>query len=80
MEFSNGPAPCSAYVRVSFRVLHEMLRLPKDVTITAVRSDPNDCHKCIIDMEGALPIEGELVAKYKYKETTVVEFAGFAQP
>lgn len=80
MEFSTGPKPCSAHTRVDFRVLRELLRLPKDVVITAVRPDPNDCHKCILDLEGALPCEGELVVEYSTDHVTLVNFKGFRQP
>jgi hypothetical protein len=79
MFFTSGTPNMSGYLHVDFRVLRELLRLPRDVNIVAVRPDPNDSRKCIVDVGGALPFDGELEATYRYEDTTIVTFAGFKQ-
>jgi hypothetical protein len=81
MSFSSGPMPqFSAFLRVDFSNLREMLRLPKHVTIVAVRPDPDNSHRCIIDLGGLVPCDGELQAEYRFENTTIVTFTGFRQP
>lgn len=70
-------APPQALIRVDLGVLREMLRLPKGVTITAVRAG-DDARQCIIELAGqALPAEGELTANYTFENHTIVRFAEF---
>lgn len=79
MNFSPGPAATQAYMCVDLTILREMLRLPKDVIITAVRQHPTDSHSCILDLQGPLPAAGELSAHYSFVHTTIPEFRGFLQ-
>ena len=68
-----------AHIRVDLGVLREMLRLPKGVTITAVRAGAC-ARQCIIELAGpALPAEGELVANYNFANHTIVTFSEFTK-
>lgn len=81
MQFSSGMVPpVDAFVCVDFKVLREMLRLPKHVEITGVRPHPTDPRSCLVDIRGILPMDGELIATYTTTDTTVVTFAGFKVP
>ena len=67
-----------ALLKLDLKILREMLRLPQDVKITGVRSDPDSTGRVILDIESNwLPGEGELIAKYKDQHTTVVNFEGW---
>ncbi len=80
MQFSSGLVPpVDAYIRADFKVLREMLRLPKSIEIIGVRPHPADPRACLIDIRGDLPGEGELLARYETLDTTVVTFAGFTR-
>lgn len=78
-EFESSPAR-EAYLAVDFKVLRELLRLPKFVHITGVRPNPTNPRSCLIDIRGEVPREGELVATYTTLDTTVVTFDGFVVP
>lgn len=83
MNFSPGLPPIDANLRVDLKLLRELLRLPREVTITGVRGDPTDATRAILDISGPItqvPAGGELEATYTYIHTTVVNFAGFKQP
>ncbi len=78
MNFEILPADNSVrngFVRVDLRVLHQMLRLPGTVSITAVDQDDNG--KLILRLYGLLPANGELVANYDAIHTTIPVFKSF---
>lgn len=83
MSFSLGLPNMSADLRVDLKLLRELLRLPKEVTIVGVRPDATDATKTILEISGPItqvPASGDLVATYSYEHTTIVKFAGFKQP
>lgn len=67
----------SATIKVDYRILRELLRLPHSVEIVDVATG-NDC--LILRLTGDLPAEGELTVDYTYLHTTVVKFEGFRKP
>jgi hypothetical protein len=67
-----------AIVRLDLKILREMLRLPQDIKIAGVRSDPDNPGKVILDIESKwLPSDRELIAKYKFQHTTIINFDGW---
>lgn len=67
----------SATIKVDYRILRELLRLPPSVEITyAFPSDGS----VVLTVTGAVPEEGELTADYVYEHHTVVKFQGFRKP
>lgn len=82
MNFSPGLPHIDANLRVDLKLLRELLRLPREVTITGVRADPTDATKAILDINGPItqvPASGDLVAEYVYRHTTIVDFVCFKQ-
>lgn len=70
----------SAITRVNYKILRELLRLPQDVQILAVRPDPDNAGMCILDIQSEwLPAGDELVAEFGYEHTTLVKFKGWSK-
>lgn len=67
----------SATIKVDYRVLRELLRLPPLVDITY--AFPTD-GAVVLTVTGAVPEEGELTADYTYQIETIVKFNGFRKP
>lgn len=82
-EIPDTPRPGvkHAHLCVSYDLLREILRLPPNVIISAIRPDPSNGHAGFIDIYGYdLPAEGELTANYTYQHHTSVTFTGFTKP
>ena len=75
MAFDPNPTH-SAWIEVDLKLLRDFLRLPKDVDITGASYD--GLGSLALQLAGpGVPANGELVAEYKYKQRTDVEFKGF---
>jgi hypothetical protein len=77
-EFSTGPDARPTFMRVNLNILRDMLRLPPEATIVAVRPDPDHPGSCIMDLAG-VATPGEVTATYRALHTTVAEFTGWVK-